>query len=367
MSMKRVHSRAVWAEVEVGGVRLGNRLMVGPMATAFSESTDSLTEKHFAFYERIAGAGLGMNSIGALAVSRTGKGFPNQPVLSVDGAEGGLRSLSLRTQDRCPTLVQLFHAGPKTSSSVTGAAVVACEQMNARKTRYDAARKLETRAVFGLVDEFALAAMRVAEAGFAGVLLHAANGYLLHTFLDQKVNDRRDLWGHPSALLVAIIREIRRTVPTGFIVSVTMPVRGIDGAVSVRSLIPVYHELARGWADALHVYRDRREETGNRISYSRLLRSYGISCPIIEGLGVLTARDAAFFLSEGATLVTMARGLLVNPTLPREKCPKLDRRRMQELGESEKIRSFFDQLDPGRWSPSRPTRASGHGSLAGYR
>ena len=77
-----------------------------------------------------------------------------------------------------------------------------------------------------IINDFTLAALRCVEAGFDGVELHGAHGYLISQFLSKTINKRQDEWGGDlngrSRVLIEIIQSIKRHVPENFIVGVRL-------------------------------------------------------------------------------------------------------------------------------------------------
>lgn len=146
-----------------------------------------------------------------------------------------------------PTLVQLSHPGRQTNRFVqstpvtpSGGPAVALAGMFARP------RALTSDEVGDVRDAFVFAAQRVVDAGFAGVQVHAAHGYLLSTFLDPRHNHRDDSYGGSLAgrarLLLEIVERLRAVLPSSAAVAVKLDAR--DGATDEVA------QVARWFADA---------------------------------------------------------------------------------------------------------------------
>ena len=106
-----------------------------------------------------------------------------------------------------PIIAQIVHAGGQTSKSVIGEQPVA-----PTRKRYalfsSIARELDHAEIEQIIDNFVLGIERVKAAGFSGVQLHAAHGYLLYEFLSPRLNTRRDSWGGNTVNRFRIISSI---------------------------------------------------------------------------------------------------------------------------------------------------------------
>ncbi len=229
--------------------------------------------------------------VGASAVSNQGKGFPSQMVLSVEETIKNSRLFCSGIQ-RVPAILQMFHAGPKTSRQITGSDVVAVSDRQIVKSRYDKARPLDRDGISRVVSDFVAAAVNAVEAGFSGIELHGANGYLLHGFSDPETNDRADQWRDPFLLASTLVSEIRSNVPADFAVGYTLsPFKihhaGVDGLYPTEYMVQLVRCLRKAGIDFVHVYRNKEKPflLKDRLSLASLLKLNGLTLPIIEGGG----------------------------------------------------------------------------------
>lgn len=191
------------------GPALNNRLFLAPLTNSQSHADGRLsdTEKHWLLMR--AQGGFSMTMTCAAHVQAQGQGFPGQlgifsedhiPALSQLAADirkaGGVSS------------VQLHHAGMRSPAELIGTSPV-CPSDNEEFS----ARGLSTREVEQLIEDFVVAAVRAEQAGFDGVELHGAHGYILCQFLSAQINQRDDEYGGSPANrarpLLEIIRRIR--------------------------------------------------------------------------------------------------------------------------------------------------------------
>jgi 2,4-dienoyl-CoA reductase-like NADH-dependent reductase (Old Yellow Enzyme family) len=306
--------------VTLGGLHLCNRWAMAPLVTMFPETADRPTRNHIEFYGKRASARPGLVIVGAAYVSSEGKGFPNQMGIDSDDKIPAFRELAMRIQQFTPAILQLFHAGPKTSRNVSGQDVVAPAATAPRRIRYDTSRALTEEEIVVISDRFEASAWRAYQAGFSGVELHGANGYLLHAFSDPRSNFRKDKWGQLDALPILLIRRLRQLLPDRFLIGYTLSPYFVDSgdsadAKSLDRFAQLAGQIAQAGAGYIHVYRGKTENSGGPRAFAGILRERGIELPVIEGAGIRSAAQAEFFIRSGATLVAVGRALLGRPDL----------------------------------------------------
>lgn len=334
------------APVSLGPLQLRNRWAMAPMVTLFPEIADRPTSHHIEFYVDRARRGVGLVIVGATYVSPEGKGFPNQMGIDDDGKLPAFSRLADGIQRYAPAIAQLFHAGPKTSTQVSGHEVVAPSAAAARSGRYDAARALSAHDIERLVERFEAAAWRAWRAGFAGVELHGANGYLIHAFSDPRANGRSDQWRASELLPTLIVRRVRQRLPRRFLVGYTLSPFSVDGQDradrrSLGSFVDLANALTQAGVDYLHIYRGKAEQAPRPCAFSGLLRRHGITVPLVEGIGIRTAPEAEFFLQRGASLVAVGRALLGRPDLLARSGREYSQANLSELSTSAGLRQAF--------------------------
>jgi len=165
-----------------------NRIVLPPMQTGRASFEGAVTNRLINFYVRRS-AQLGLPIIEHSYVSPTGKIGPKQLAIHDDSAIAGFEKLAnaLHAVD-APAVVQISHAG-----GVTNKRVICTEP--AGPSPREKSRMLEVNEIYALADDFTLAAERAVEAGFDGVELHGAHGYLLNQFFSPLFNRREDEFG----------------------------------------------------------------------------------------------------------------------------------------------------------------------------
>lgn len=170
------------------GYTLRNRIVLPPMQTGRASFEGAVTSRLINFYVRRS-AHLGLPIVEHSYVSPTGKIGPKQLSIHDDSSISGFEKLANALHEvGAPAVVQISHAGGVTNKRVIGTEP-ACPSPREKS------RMLEISEIYGIADEFALAAERAVKAGFDGVELHGAHGYLLNQFFSPLFNRREDEFG----------------------------------------------------------------------------------------------------------------------------------------------------------------------------
>ncbi|MGA8857182.1 MAG: NADH:flavin oxidoreductase [Candidatus Bathyarchaeia archaeon] len=172
------------------GLTLRNRIVMPPMQTGRATAKGAVTDRLINFYARRSAA-LGLLIVEHSYVSAQGKLSPKQLGIYDDELIGGLERLAGRIHAVCtPIVLQITHAGGVANKKVIGAEP-------AGPSATGKTRELTRSEIEALVEEFAVAAERAIKAGFDGVELHGAHGFLLNQFFSPLLNKRTDEYGGP--------------------------------------------------------------------------------------------------------------------------------------------------------------------------
>ncbi|MHC1729482.1 MAG: NADH:flavin oxidoreductase [Syntrophobacteraceae bacterium] len=200
----------VFQNTEFAGLTLKNRIIRSATCEAMGDGDGRPSEKLTKLYLRLAGGGVGAIITGAVGVQQNGKLSDHSLMLHSDKHMEDFKKMTSSLKEYgTPLIVQLVHAGGQTDVSIMGTDLV-----GPSKWKYDSYSS-ETRALADIeirqtVDCFVEAIQRAKQAGFDGVQLHAAHGYLLSAFLSPKINNRTDRWGGNTENRFRIIGEIVR-------------------------------------------------------------------------------------------------------------------------------------------------------------
>jgi 2,4-dienoyl-CoA reductase-like NADH-dependent reductase (Old Yellow Enzyme family) len=187
-----------------------------------------MTEPLIGLYERLAEGGVGGIITGHLFVEPRGKYARGQVGIHHDDMVPGLRRLADRVHARGALIfAQLAHAGSQ--SRVPGNVPLAPSPVPNPLTGQEVAASTSTE-IEGVLEAFGRSARRALDAGFDGVHIHGANGYLISEFGSPLTNRRDDKWGgdaeRRTAFARAVVDSVRRSLPAEF--PVTMKIGMVD-------------------------------------------------------------------------------------------------------------------------------------------
>ena len=200
------------------GVRAKNRVALAAMTNSQSHVDGSLPDDELAWLVMRADGGFGVVTTCAAHVSKDGKAWEGELGVYDDGLLPGLTRLASALRERGATsMVQLFHGGARTDPKLTGEQPMSCVPLPGDPAD---PRMMTTDEVERVVGDFRDAAVRAHRAGFDGVELHGAHGYLHCQFLGAH-NTRADGYGGDFAGRARLLRECtraaaRRAVPASF-------------------------------------------------------------------------------------------------------------------------------------------------------
>ena len=329
------------APARLGVHMLRNRLAVAPM-TRTSASPDGVPTPEMAdYYAEFAEGGFGLiTTEGTYPDAEYSQGYLNQPGLATDAHVEGWRAVTRRVHAAGAVMIaQLMHAGalsqgnPHRTGTVGPSAVQPRGEMMPEyggSGPWPVPAELSVRDLERIVEGFAAAAVRAREAGFDGVEIHAANGYLLDQFLTEYTNRRTDAYGGSAANRVRLTAEVtgavRAAVGSEFLVGVRLSQTKVNDFEyrwpgGRREAETIYTALADARADYLHIASEGRAflETAlldGGATTTGLARS-ATGLPVIANGGMHDPAQAEQVLADGhADLLAVARGALANPDLP---------------------------------------------------
>ncbi len=204
------------------GPAMKNRFMLAPLTNQQSHADGVLSDDEFRWLTMRAEGGFGLTMTCAASVQGGGQGFSGQLGARDDRHIPGLARLAsaLRAQETHAVL-QLHHAGMRSPAALIGRQPL-CPSANAETN----ARAMTLAEIEQTRDDFIAAARRCERAGFDGVQLHGAHGYLLCQFLSPEINRRDDQYGgsleNRSRLLFEIIDGVRASCGPNFSLGVRL-------------------------------------------------------------------------------------------------------------------------------------------------
>ncbi len=306
------------------GVHARNRVWLAPMTNLQSAADGQLSDEEFNWLRMRAEGGFGVIETCAAHVSADGQGWSGELGIYGDHLRPGLARLAAMISGAGALgIVQIFHGGQRAPSALTGAApwsAVAGEAQGA-----ETARAATLDDIARVIADFRSAAVRAHAAGFAGVELHGAHGYLLGQFLSN-INTRSDGWGGTvegrARLAREVLRAVRSAVPASFLVGIRLSpeeygnARGID----LDETIQAAQWLCDDGADFIHLSIWNTKRNSRKRPDEHVIPLFRAALPrevaIVVAGDIWTRGDAEALLDIGASAVALGRSAIATPDWP---------------------------------------------------
>lgn len=304
------------------GQHLPNRIALAPLTNLQSHTDGLLGDDELRFLARRADGGFGLISTCAAYVALDGKAWDGELGVDRDACIPGLARLANRLHvGGAKAIVQLFHGGARADRALTG------EDPWSASAWQEGVREATTADIERTISKFIEAAARCEQAGFDGVELHGAHGYVLSQFLSRTMNLRSDAWGGDLAHRARLIREVARGVrarcSSRFILGVRLSLEDFGQAkgLDLDESLEVARWLADDGADFIHASLwDVARMTAKRPDQHALplLREVLPRDVAIFAAGKIWSRaDAEGVIAKGADVVSLGRSGILDPDWPK--------------------------------------------------
>jgi 2,4-dienoyl-CoA reductase (NADPH2) len=324
----------LFAPFTLGGLVLKNRLVMAPMSTELGGLEGEVTPQMIAFYRERALGGMGLIVVEYTCVDPdTGRAHEHQLTLeSRRNLDGHRRLVHAVHEAGAHIFMQIQHSGQYANAKVLpgGLPVGPCDIASRRDPGTLTCRGLTDEEVARIVAAFGETAALAVEAGYDGVELHGAHGYLLSQFLSPLCNRRDDAWGGDAerrlAFPLAVIGAVRRAIGGRPLVYRLSADEFRPSGVTIEDNEIIAPRLIAAGADALHVstgwgvgaafakvIEPMSTEEGWRIPYAaRIRRATG--APVIAVGQIRWPETAEAALAGGyADLIALGRPMLTDP------------------------------------------------------
>ncbi len=203
----------LFSSKSIGKLELPNRIIRAASHEGLADERGRPTEQQFRFYEGFVNGGVGLIITGYAGVMKEGKSaLRNMTMIDSDDLIPSHRQLVDRIHNIGGRIIlQIAHCGRQTWSGETGMPLVAPSAIQCNFYR-ELPEKIKEEEIFEVIKNFGKAAYRAREAGYDGIEIHGAHGYLLSTFLSRHANKREDQWGGSHKNRFRIVGEILKKV-----------------------------------------------------------------------------------------------------------------------------------------------------------
>ncbi len=356
----------LFSPIRIGSLELRNRLVMSPMETGFGTREGLPSARTLAYFEARAKGGVGLITLGACTVDPRHKEVPRSLHFGSDDVVDAHRALTESIHAHGARVQpQLVHPGPDSLAPVLSGTASLGPSVIPHYLTGTPCRELGSVEIPALVDQFRAASRRVREAGYDGIELHAAHGYmLLGSFLTPWRNRRTDAYSGATLagrvrLVLEVVRAIKHELGAEF--PLTLRLSGFEHVPGGRSLEDTQRmapELVAAGVDALHVSGGvidpltTQMVTGSSFGDAHNLAAAAavkrvVDVPVMVVGRIHDARLAERILRKGqADLIVMGRPLLADPELP----AKAQAGRFAEIRRCISCQHCIDSMERGRAS-----------------
>lgn len=302
------------------GPAMKNRFMLAPLTNLQSHPDGTLSDDEFKWLTKRAEGGFGLTMTCAAHVQAVGQGFPGQLGVFGDQHLAGLTRLAAAIKSAgSVAALQLHHAGNRSPKELVGQPVCPSDDPET------GARALSLGEVEQLIEDFVAAAVRSEKAGFDGVEIHGAHGYILAQFLSAEINKREDRYGgsleNRARIIFEIIDGIRGRTGPDFQVGLRLSPERFG--LKLAEIVEVAQSVLRdGRIDYLDmslwdVFKEPAEEEHqgrSLMSYFTALDRGNVRLGVAGK--VTTPAIAAQMLDDGADYVLIGRAAILHHDFP---------------------------------------------------
>jgi 2,4-dienoyl-CoA reductase-like NADH-dependent reductase (Old Yellow Enzyme family) len=311
------------------GTTIKNRVVMAPMTTWSSNDDYTISDEEVNYYKKRVN-GVGLVITGCTHVQPNGIGFTHEFAAYDDKFIPSLRKLADAAKSGgAPALLQIFHAGNKALPSLTpNGEVVSSSAVETEATGFAPSvlpRELSHDEIMEVIHAFGETTRRAIEAGFDGVEVHGAHGFLLQNFFSPFFNRREDEWGgsleNRLRFPLAVIQEMKNVIknhatkPFIFGYRISPEEQGGYGMEDAYELID---RLVEQDLDYIHVSLDdvsskpRGIEDG-KTRLELIVEHVNGRVSVMAAGSMVTADDVATALGKGLSLTAVGHGLIMNP------------------------------------------------------
>ncbi len=244
---------------KIGTLELPNRLIRSATAERMADGEGRPNPKLFTLYEVLSRGGVGLIITGHMYVHPSGKAHPEMTGIYKDDLIPDLTKLADIVHGNDGKVVaQINHGGRQSYKGVTPQPIAPSAIEESLPSDTNPAREMSVVEIEILIDAFAQAARRAKEAGFDGVQIHSAHGYLISQFNSPYLNRRQDEWGgsleNRTRFLRVVTKAVRNEVGEEYPVFVKFGMMdGVEGGLSLEEGAKIVGMMAEMGLDGVEL------------------------------------------------------------------------------------------------------------------
>ncbi|QND46079.1 NADH-dependent flavin oxidoreductase (plasmid) [Rhizobium lusitanum] len=315
------------------GLTLRNHVVMAPMTTWSANDDETVSGEETSYYRRRA-QGVGLVLTGCTHVTANGVGFTGEFASYDDKFIPSLRRLANAAKSGgAPAVLQIFHAGNKAEPNlVPDGDVVSASSVPVAAGPFNPGgvtpRPLSHDEILDVISAFGAATRRAIEAGFDGIELHGAHGFLLQNFFSPLYNQRDDEWGgspesrmrFPLAVVLEVKRVIGQFAKRPFLLGYRIsPEESEEGGLRIDDAYALIDGLIATGVDYVHasltsVLEAKPIDSDDDRTVAELIATRVAGrVPVIAAGQIRTSEQARSALDLGLSLVAVGQGLVINP------------------------------------------------------
>lgn len=298
--------------VKIGTLELKNRLVMPPMATAKGAETGEVTRPLIDYYEEKSRGGyIGLIITEHFYISQEGKANKGQISIADDSCIPGLQKLTDAIhKNGAKTFAQINHAGGRAEMKITGKSVLGVSASTVPGMIETAPAEMSLTDIQKLIADFVSAAIRAKKAGYDGVEIHSAHGYMLDQFYSPLSNKRTDAYNAQTMenrlrLHTEVIRAVREAVGQDYPIALRLGgCDYIDGGATEQDAVEAAKLLEKTGIDLLDIsggfcryVRPGCKEQGYFSEMAKAVKA-AVHIPVLVAGGVVEANFAEQLLQD---------------------------------------------------------------------
>lgn len=314
-------------------IKLRNRIVMAPMTTWSANPDGTISEQELEFYKRRS-QNVGLVITGCTYVTPSGIGFTHEFAAYDDRFINSLEKLAAAAKSGgAPAILQIFHAGNKAipelvpNNDVISASAPSVKSGDFMK-RVVQSREMTENEIQETIRAFGDVTKRAIKAGFDGIELHGAHGFLLQNFFSPLFNQRNDRWGGDlegrMRFPLAVLQEVKNVVyeyatkpfAIGYRIS---PEESATGGLRIEDTYKLLDRLISSGISYIHTslvsINDSYpvESPNGPRTIELILNHIAGRVPVIAAGKIRTPSQAQEAISTGLPLVAIGKGLVINP------------------------------------------------------